>query len=74
LKIDGSLIRNIVTSYRYETQVRAVAEMAREMRIETVAECVESEGIRERLIGMGIDYAQGFHCGKPQPLRTLFSD
>jgi EAL domain-containing protein (putative c-di-GMP-specific phosphodiesterase class I) len=74
LKIDGSLIRNIVTNYRYETQVRAVAEMAREMRIETVAECVESEGIRERLIGMGVDYAQGFHFGKPQPLRTLFRD
>lgn len=74
LKIDGSLIRNIVTNYRYETQVRAVAEMAREMRIETVAECVESEIIRERLSGMGVDYAQGFHFGKPQPLRALFGD
>lgn len=74
VKIDGSLIRHIVTNFRYETQVRAVADMAHQLGIETVAECVESEIVRDRLIGLGVDYAQGFHFGKPQPLRTLFRD
>jgi EAL domain-containing protein (putative c-di-GMP-specific phosphodiesterase class I) len=73
VKIDGSLVRHIATNYRYETQVRQMAKMARGLGIETVAECVESESVRERLLNMDIDYVQGFHFGEPQPLRTLFS-
>jgi EAL domain-containing protein (putative c-di-GMP-specific phosphodiesterase class I) len=72
VKIDGSVIRNVVSNSRCEAQVRAVAKMAKDMGIETVAECVESEGIRELLQQMGFDYAQGFHLGKPHPLSTLF--
>ncbi len=72
LKIDGSLIRNVVSNCRYESQVRAVAKMANDMGIETVAECVETESICDKLLGMEIDYAQGFHLGRPQPLSQLF--
>jgi Amt family ammonium transporter len=46
--------------------------MAAEMGLETVAECVETEMIRERLLAMDIDYAQGYHFGRPAPLDTLF--
>jgi Amt family ammonium transporter len=42
------------------------------MGIETVAECVENESTCDRLIDMGVDYAQGFHLGRPQPLESLF--
>src|SRR5512138_45157 len=74
LKIDGSLIRHIVSNCRYESQVRAMARMATEMGLETVAECVETEMIRERLLAMDIDYAKGYHFGRPAPLGTLFAD
>lgn len=74
LKIDGSLIRHIVSNCRYESQVRAMARMATEMGLETVAECVETETIRERLLAMDIDYAQGYHLARPEPLGTLFAD
>ena len=73
LKIDGSLIRHIASNCRYEAQVRGMAKMAAEMGLETVAECVETESIRERLLAMDIDYAQGYHFGRPQPLDTLFA-
>jgi EAL domain-containing protein (putative c-di-GMP-specific phosphodiesterase class I) len=73
LKIDGSLIRHVVSNCRYESQVRAVAKMANEMGIETVAECVETENTRERLLSMEIDYAQGYHFGRPEPLASLFA-
>jgi Amt family ammonium transporter len=72
VKIDGSLIRNIGVSSRSESQVRAVAQLAADRGIETVAECVENERIHEKLLNMGIDFAQGFHFAKPQPLSTLF--
>jgi EAL domain-containing protein (putative c-di-GMP-specific phosphodiesterase class I) len=72
VKIDGSLVRNIATNFRYENQVRQMARMAHGLGIETVAECVENESVRERLLNMEIDYVQGFHFGQPQPLSTLF--
>jgi EAL domain-containing protein (putative c-di-GMP-specific phosphodiesterase class I) len=72
VKIDGSLIRNIGVSSRSESQVRAVAQLAADRGIETVAECVENERIHEKLLNMGIDFAQGFHFARPQPLSTLF--
>ena len=72
MKIDGSLVRNLVSNCRYESQVRAVAKMANDLGIETVAECVENELTRDKLLGMEIDYAQGFYLGRPAPLSTLF--
>ena len=72
VKIDGSLIRNLGSSVRAEAQVRAVAQLAADRGIETVAECVESQRVQDKLLEMGIDFAQGFHLAKPQPLQTLF--
>jgi EAL domain-containing protein (putative c-di-GMP-specific phosphodiesterase class I) len=73
VKIDSSLIRNIATSTRSASQVRTVAQIAADRGIETVAEGVETQMIHDRLLEMGIDYAQGFHLGRPEPLQTLFS-
>jgi EAL domain-containing protein (putative c-di-GMP-specific phosphodiesterase class I) len=72
VKIDGSLIRSLGSSVRAESQVRAVAQLAADRGIETVAECVESQRVQDKLLEMGIDFAQGFHLAKPQPLQTLF--
>lgn len=72
MKIDGSLVRNLLSNCRYEAQVRAVAKMANDLGIETVAECVENELTRDKLLGMEIDYVQGFYLGRPAPLSALF--
>jgi Amt family ammonium transporter len=73
VKIDASLIRNIGTNPRSASQVRAVAQIAAERGIETVAEGVETQRIHDQLLEMGIDYAQGFHLGRPEPLQSAFS-
>jgi Amt family ammonium transporter len=36
-----------------------------------VAEFVENKAIVDRLIELGVDYAQGYHIGKPQPLKGI---
>jgi EAL domain-containing protein (putative c-di-GMP-specific phosphodiesterase class I) len=72
VKIDGSLIRNIATSVQYQSQVRALVDLANNMSVDTVAECVENEAVRAALIEIGVDYAQGFHFSKPRPLAELF--
>jgi EAL domain-containing protein (putative c-di-GMP-specific phosphodiesterase class I) len=72
VKIDGSLIRNMASSSRSESVVRAVTQLASNMGIETVAERVEDASLCGKLADIGMDYAQGFHFGQPAPLAQLF--
>lgn len=72
VKIDGSLIGKLQSHARSESVVRAVTQLASSMGIETVAERVESADLCEKLLEIGIDYAQGFHFGQPQPLAAVF--
>ncbi|HEY4369484.1 MAG TPA: EAL domain-containing protein [Steroidobacteraceae bacterium] len=72
VKIDGSVIRNVIDNPRCASLVRDVARHAAARGIETVAECVEAANIHDKLFDIGIDFAQGFHIGQPQPIATLF--
>lgn len=72
LKIDGSLIRDVEINPRSEALVRALVQLAGGVGVETVAECVETAGVCAKLIDIGVDYAQGFHLGAPQPIERLF--
>jgi EAL domain-containing protein (putative c-di-GMP-specific phosphodiesterase class I) len=72
VKIDGSLVRGAATNQRTESVLRAVAQLANTMGIETVAERVETADVYEKLVDIGLDYAQGFHFDQPQPLARLF--
>jgi diguanylate cyclase (GGDEF)-like protein len=74
LKIDGSFVRDILRDPRSESMVAAIAQLARSMSIETVAEYVESEEIRSRLVTLGIDYGQGYAIRRPVPLIELLME
>jgi EAL domain-containing protein (putative c-di-GMP-specific phosphodiesterase class I) len=39
--------------------------------LRTIAEFVESEAILDRLRDFGVDFAQGYHVGKPAPVEEL---
>jgi Amt family ammonium transporter len=41
--------------------------------IKTIAEFTESAAILDRLRSLGVDYAQGYHVGKPLPAQELFA-
>lgn len=68
LKIDGQFIRNLVSDPVDRTMVRAINDVAKSMGIITVAEFVENGGIVDVLADIGIDFAQGYHIGKPCPV------
>jgi len=65
LKIDLEFIRDLRTSPVDRRLVHAMAEFARAFGQETVAEGVEDAETLTLVRGCGIDYAQGFHIGKP---------
>ena len=43
-------------------------KLARTLNFKVVAEHVEDLGALEAAKGMGVDFVQGYHMGRPQPL------
>jgi diguanylate cyclase (GGDEF)-like protein len=74
LKIDGSFVRDVVSDPRAESMVRAIAQLARTMSLETVAEYVATDDIRARVATLGVDYGQGFAIARPLPLDELLAE
>ena len=67
LKIDGGFITNLVNDPIDQTLVKSIIEIARTLGKRTVAEFVESAEVLSILRDYGINYAQGYHIGKPAP-------
>ena len=65
VKIDGSFIKQLDKSFEDKVFVRALTEVSQALGKKTVAEFVENEEVLEVLKGFGVDYAQGYHIGKP---------
>jgi Amt family ammonium transporter len=74
LKIDGAFVRDAANNQRTESMVRAIAQMARTMGMETVAEYVETDELRERMTALGVDFGQGFAIGRPVPIDDVLGD
>jgi diguanylate cyclase (GGDEF)-like protein len=74
LKIDGAFVRDAGSNQRTESMVRAIAQLARTMGMETVAEYVETDELRTRMAGLGVDYGQGFAIGRPVPIDQVLGD
>ena len=67
VKIEGVFVRNMLNDYRDMAFVKTLTTLAREFRIDTIAEYIESEEILDAVRELGIDYAQGYHVGHPSP-------
>jgi diguanylate cyclase (GGDEF)-like protein/PAS domain S-box-containing protein len=71
IKLDGSFIRNIERDPVDQALVKSMIEVIQAIGKKAIAEYVENEAIIKLLIDMGIDYAQGYHIGQPQPVENL---
>jgi EAL domain-containing protein (putative c-di-GMP-specific phosphodiesterase class I) len=65
LKIDGSFIAGLPRSPHDQLVVRALVDLARGMGSSTIAEFVGDDATLAQLKALGVDYAQGFHVGRP---------
>ena len=70
IKIDASLISNIDRDKHSIVMVETIVGLAKKLNIETIAEFVSSEEILEVVKELGVDYAQGYHIGKPEPIEN----
>jgi diguanylate cyclase (GGDEF)-like protein len=71
IKIDGSFVRHVATDRSAHSTVRAIVELAQGLSIDTVAEFVETKDIAAELKQLGVDYAQGYAFGHPEPLQDV---
>jgi diguanylate cyclase (GGDEF)-like protein len=65
VKIDMSLVRGIDADPVRQALVRALTAFGEQLRAVVVAEGVETEAERDTLVGLGVEYAQGFLFGVP---------
>ena len=68
IKLDGSLIKDILENKYNESVVKSIIVFAKENDIKTIAEFVSSEEIYLRVKELGVDYSQGYFFGKPEPI------
>ncbi len=68
IKIDGSLIKNIIKDKNSEIMTRTIISMAKELNVKTVAEFVSSQAIFDKVKSLGIDYAQGYFIDRADPV------
>jgi PAS domain S-box-containing protein len=68
IKVDMEFVRNITGDSNDRQVVKAIVDVARNFGIQTIAEGVESQEALELLEGIGVDYAQGYHIGRPAPV------
>jgi EAL domain-containing protein (putative c-di-GMP-specific phosphodiesterase class I) len=68
LKVDGEFIRNLSDNSGLEhVIVASISQLAKYLKIKTIAEFVESGDILEIVCSADINYAQGYHVGRPLP-------
>jgi diguanylate cyclase (GGDEF)-like protein/PAS domain S-box-containing protein len=65
LKIDGSFVQDMLNDQVNRDMVAAINDIGHSMGHKTIAEYVESEAILALLREIGVDFAQGYHIGKP---------
>jgi EAL domain-containing protein (putative c-di-GMP-specific phosphodiesterase class I) len=68
VKIDGSIVRDIVDSPKDLALVKSINEIGHFLGKKTVAEFVENDDILTRLRQMGVDFAQGYGIDPPYVL------
>jgi len=74
VKIDGEFISNLPSSSTDQLVVRSLVEIAKGLGKRTIAEFVQDDATIELLRRLGVDYAQGFHLGRPGPIGETAED
>jgi diguanylate cyclase (GGDEF)-like protein/PAS domain S-box-containing protein len=68
LKIDGEFVRGLRENKTDRLVVEAVVAIARGLGTRSLAEFVGDSDTLEAVRELGVDYAQGFHLGRPVPV------
>ncbi|WP_156804520.1 EAL domain-containing protein [Gallaecimonas xiamenensis] len=71
LKIDQSFIRGLSDAQQSRPLVRAIVQMAHSLELRVIAEGVETSEQLAILRQEGVDVAQGYFLGRPEPAKVI---
>ena len=74
VKIDGEFVKGATSQLSDRLIIQSVADIARGLGKQTIAESVPDDASLRLLGRHGVDLAQGFHLAQPQPFETLLGD
>lgn len=71
VKVDMSFVQELCTDAEIRAIVSAVIELARSLKIQVVAEGLETKGQRDLLVAMGCEVGQGYLFGRAMPVDAI---
>jgi EAL domain-containing protein (putative c-di-GMP-specific phosphodiesterase class I) len=71
LKIDGEFVRDLPDSPTDRLIVKALVDVCEGLGIKTIAEFVGDPATLGAARELGVDFAQGYHFGRPEPISSL---
>jgi diguanylate cyclase (GGDEF)-like protein len=74
LKIDGDFITDLASNTTDQAMVKAIVDLSGQLGKATIAEFVPDDATVDLLRGYGVDFAQGYHVGRPQPVKELWAE
>lgn len=74
IKIDGGFIVDLLSEPLDQEIVQSLNRVAHVMDIRTIAEFVEDQKTLEMLALIGVDHAQGYGIGQPEPLLSKLKE
>jgi PAS domain S-box-containing protein len=66
IKIDGSLVENIVRDDNSKEIVKTIVDFGHKMGYKVIGEFISNREIYSMIENLNLDYAQGFYIGKPK--------
>ena len=73
IKIDGMFIREIDVTKIDRAFTKSIVDVAHSIGIQTVAEFVENDNIKQTVTDLGVDFLQGFGIHRPEEIENTFS-
>ncbi len=71
VKLDGSLTKDVLQNNRNKDIIAAITELGKSLHFETIAEYVETEEQKDKLLELGCNGFQGYYYSKPIALAEL---
>ena len=73
VKLDRSFVLRLMDGQQGEVLVRAIVNMARDLKLAMVAEGVETHEQMLKIKALGVEEIQGFYYYRPMPAEDIFA-
>ncbi len=74
IKIDGSLIQNLINNQANINLIKLIVEFAKINNIKTIAEFVDNVELAELITNLDIDYSQGYLYAEPKEKNLIWNN